>query len=163
MSDAIKGRILVIHGPNLNLLGEREPEVYGSTTLADLDGELRAWGEFHGFEIQCEQSNSEGEIIDWLHRWGRPDKEYTQGARGIVLNPAGYTHTSVAIRDAIAAIPSPVVEVHISNIHAREDFRARSLTAPACLGVIGGFGTASYLVALDALRRHLEEQEQASS
>lgn len=159
MNSATKGRILVIHGPNLNLLGEREPEVYGATTLAEIDEELRGWGEFHGFEVQSEQSNHEGEIVDLLHRWGRPDKEYTQGARGILLNPAGYTHTSVAIRDAIAAIQAPVIEVHLSNIHAREDFRSRSLTAATCLGVVGGFGAASYLAALDALRRHLEASE----
>ena len=163
MSDATKGRLLVIHGPNLNLLGTREPEVYGTRTLAELDAELKAWGEFHGFEVLCEQSNHEGEIVDWLHRWGRPDKEYTQGARGIVLNPAGYTHTSVAIRDAIAAISAPVVEVHLSNIHAREDFRSRSVTAATCLGVIGGFGAGSYLAGLDALRRPLEATAKADS
>lgn len=156
MSEESRATILVIHGPNLNLLGEREPEHYGSETLESINQRIHEWGEFHGFEILCEQSNHEGEIIDLLHRHGRTWKEYGRKVDGILLNPGGYTHTSVAIRDAISAIPTPVVEVHLSNIHAREDFRARSLTAGPCLGTVSGFGGNSYLVALDGLRRHLQ-------
>jgi 3-dehydroquinate dehydratase-2 len=149
----------VIHGPNLNLLGEREPEHYGYETLERVNQRLQEWGEFQGFEILTEQSNHEGEIIDLLQRFGRSEKEYSRKADGIVLNPGGYTHTSVAIRDAIAAIPTPVIEVHLSNIHAREDFRARSVTAGACLGLVAGFGGNSYLVALDALKRILAREK----
>lgn len=156
MTEDRKPSLLVIHGPNLNLLGEREPEHYGVETLESIHTRIQEWAEFHGFEVRCEQSNHEGEIIDWLQRHGRVRKEYGQPVDGIVLNPGGYTHTSVAIRDAIAAITAPVVEVHLSNIHAREDFRARSLTAAPCLGSISGFGGDSYLLALEALRRHLE-------
>lgn len=156
MSDPVEGKLLVIHGPNLNLLGEREPEVYGSVTLAEIDAGIAEWAAFHGFAVECIQTNSEGEIIDLLHRHGRPGKEYTHGVKGVVLNPAGYTHTSVAIRDAIAAIEAPVVEVHLSNIHGREDFRARSVTAAPAAGMVSGFGALSYVVALDALRRMLE-------
>lgn len=158
MSEKPEGKILVLHGPNLNLLGEREPEVYGATTLDEIDARAKEWGDFHGFEVVCEQRNGEGALIDLLHRYGRPHKEYTHGARGIVFNPAAYTHTSVALRDAIAAIPAPVVEVHLSNVHGREDFRARSLTAAVCAGVVAGFGPDSYLLGLDALKRLLEAE-----
>jgi 3-dehydroquinate dehydratase-2 len=136
-------RVLVIHGPNLNLLGSRDPAVYGTTTLAEIDAELRRRASAAGAELECVQHNSEGAIIDAIH-----------GARGrfaaIVINPGGYSHTSVAIRDAIDAVELPTVEVHLSNIHAREQFRHRSMTAAVCIGQISGFGARSYYMGLDA-------------
>jgi 3-dehydroquinate dehydratase II len=137
----------VIHGPNLNLLGIRETSVYGTKSLDQIDRDIiRAAGEAH--EIRSFQSNGEGAIVEKLHEW-------REWADGIILNPGGYTHTSVAIRDAIAAIELPVVECHLSNVHAREEFRKTSLTAPVCLGQISGFGPTSYLLALQALLSHL--------
>ncbi|MFO7275029.1 MAG: type II 3-dehydroquinate dehydratase [Bacillota bacterium] len=138
------GRILVIHGPNLNLLGTREPEVYGSTTLPEIDAMLAELAGELGVEVESFQSNHEGAIIDAIH-----------GARGrfdgILLNPGAFTHYSLAIRDAIAAVDLPVVEVHLSNIYKREPFRHRSVIAPVAAGTIAGFGVESYRLGLRAL------------
>lgn len=136
--------ILVIHGPNLNLLGTREPGIYGSVTMAQIDDGLRARGAALGLRVETFQSNHEGAIIDKLHdRRGE--------VAGIVINAGGLTHTSVSLRDAIAAIKIPTVEVHLSNLYAREDFRHRSMLAPVCLGQIAGLGAIGYRLALDAL------------
>jgi 3-dehydroquinate dehydratase-2 len=137
-------KILVLHGPNLNLLGVREPAVYGSLTLSEIDERLAAAGAQLGLEVHSYQSNSEGALIDALH-------EARGWAAGVIFNPAGYTHTSVGLRDAVAAIGLPVIEVHLSNVYAREDFRQVSLLAPVCLGKITGFGWRSYLLGLYAL------------
>lgn len=137
-------KIYVLHGPNLNLLGQREPEIYGSMTLDDINQKIIAAGKEQGIEIKCFQSNSEGKLIDLLHQAG-------ESTDGVIFNPGGYTHTSVALRDAIASIDTPVIEVHLSNVYAREEFRHKSLLAPACLGKITGFGWSSYLLALQAL------------
>jgi len=137
-------RILVLHGPNLNLLGQREPEVYGRLTLKEIDQKLAELGAALGVEVECRQSNHEGQLIDWLH-------DAREWAAGVVLNAGGYTHTSVALRDAVAATGLRVIEVHLSNIHAREDFRRQSLVAPVCAGSIAGLGWQSYALALRAL------------
>ncbi len=137
-------RVLVVHGPNLNLLGTREPEVYGTATLAQINERLAA----RGHEIDAFQSNHEGELIDKLQEAGLSGDG---GYDGVLLNPGGLTHTSVALRDAVSALPVPVVEVHLSNIYAREDFRQHSMISGVCAGVVSGFGVASYLLGLDAL------------
>lgn len=143
-------RIGVIHGPNLNLLGSREVSVYGATTLDEIDQSLvAAAGDAH--EVRFFQSNSEGAIVDKLHEW-------RDWADGVIMNPGAYTHTSVAIRDAVSAVALPVVEVHLSHIHAREEFRKTSLIAPVCAGQISGFGPDSYLLGLRALTDHLARQ-----
>jgi 3-dehydroquinate dehydratase-2 len=137
-------RVLILHGPNLNLLGVREPEVYGNMSLAEINRRLDKTGQELGIEVRPFQSNSEGGLIDALQSAG-------EWADGVIFNPGGYTHTSVALRDAVAAINIPVVEVHLSNIYGREEFRQRSLIAPVCTGTIAGFGWRSYYLALLAL------------
>jgi 3-dehydroquinate dehydratase-2 len=136
--------VFVLNGPNLNMLGKREPGIYGGQTLEDVKQQCLLAGSELGFEVDFRQSNHEGTLIDWIHEAG--DK-----AVGIAINAGAYTHTSIALHDAIKSISIPVIEVHISNVHAREEFRHRSMIAPACKGVICGFGTASYILALRAL------------
>jgi 3-dehydroquinate dehydratase-2 len=139
--------IYVLNGPNLNLLGTREPDIYGSETLDDIAGML----EDRARELECEvdvrQSNHEGHLIDWLH------EAQANAARAVILNPGGFSHTSVALHDAVKAIVTPVIEVHLSNPQAREPFRHRSFVAPAARGTIAGFGALGYLLALDAAAR----------
>jgi len=142
--------LLVLHGPNLNLLGKREPDIYGKLSLDDINNRLLQSAEKIGFELKIFQSNCEGELINALH-------DAQNWAAGVIFNPGGYTHTSVAIRDAIAAIRIPVIEVHLSNIDSREEFRRISLTAPVCRGSIAGFGWLSYWLALQAFSTELLE------
>ena len=137
-------KILILHGPNLNLLGTREPEVYGSMTLDDINNKLVELGEELGAEIKSVQSNHEGALIDALH-------DARTWANGVVFNPGAYTHTSIALRDAISAIQIPVVEVHLSNVYAREEFRHVSMISAVCKGKITGFGWKSYMLGLMAL------------
>lgn len=136
-------KILFLNGPNLNLLGQREPDIYGKTSLADIEANVRERAAKMKVEIDFRQSNQEGELVNWI-----------QQARGkfdvIVLNAAAYTHTSVALRDAIGAVGVPTIEIHLSNVHAREEFRHKSLIAPVCKGQITGFGANSYILALEA-------------
>jgi 3-dehydroquinate dehydratase II len=139
------GTLYVINGPNLNLLGAREPEKYGTATLADMEALCRDAAERHGYAVEFRQSNREGELVDWIQQAGR------EHAAGIVLNAAAYTHTSVAILDAIAAVGVPTIEVHITNIHAREPFRHKSYVSMAAKGLICGFGIHGYALAIDGL------------
>jgi len=142
-------RILVLHGPNLNLLGQREPEVYGRQTLADIDGELATLADQLDLAIDTFQSNHEGDLIDRIHA------SANDGFSGIIINPGGLTHTSVALRDAISSIELPVIEAHLSNIHARESFRQHSYVAGVVVGQVSGFGVTSYQLALRGLAAHL--------
>lgn len=145
-------RVLVVHGPNLNLLGEREPGVYGTATLDSINRIVEEEGRNLGYEVSSLQSNHEGELIDAI-------QNARTWAKALIVNPGGLTHTSVALRDAIAAVRLPTVEVHLSNIFAREEFRRRSITADACRGVIAGFGPEGYLMALRSLSKMIVETE----
>lgn len=141
--------VLILNGPNLNLLGTRQPEVYGSTTLRDIEEMCAAHCDAHGVKLQFEQSNHEGALIDLIHA--------AKGVHsGVILNAGAYTHTSIAIMDAISSIELPTIELHLSNIHARETFRHTSYIAPVAIGIICGFGARGYTLALDALLAHLE-------
>ena len=141
-------RILVLNGPNLNLLGTREPDVYGATTLHDIEQALNDLAKDLGATVDCRQSNQEGQLIDWLH-------DARDSFDGVVINPGGLTHTSVSLRDGIAAAGLPTVEVHISNTQARESFRHQSVTAAVCIGSVIGFGKNSYALGLRALIDYL--------
>ncbi len=142
--------LLILHGPNLNLLGTREPEIYRSLTLDDINQKVKDAAAIHGVDIYSIQSNHEGALIDAL-------QEAATKADGVIFNPAGYTHTSVALRDTVAAIGIPVVEVHLSNVYAREEFRHKSLLSAVCAGKISGFGWMSYKLALEALVEMLKD------
>jgi 3-dehydroquinate dehydratase-2 len=142
-------RVLVIHGPNLNLLGSREPDIYGTTTLEEINGDLSSAAKEWGAEVEFFQSNYEGALVDRI-------QESQSWADGILINPGALTHTSVTLRDALAATELPIVEVHLSNIFAREEFRRTSFVSPIALGVISGFGPMGYGLGLNALLEHLE-------
>ena len=144
-------RILVVHGPNLNLLGTRQPDIYGRLTLADINGRLTAAAQARGAELRTFQSNGEGALADALH-------DAREWADGVILNAGAFTHYSYALADAIAGIGIPVIEVHLSNIQARESWRHTSVIAPVVIGSIGGFGWRSYLLALDGLLGYLEDR-----
>jgi 3-dehydroquinate dehydratase II len=143
--------VLILHGPNLNLLGKREPEIYGKLSLEEIDRRLAGAAQEIGLITRSMQFNSEGELANAL-------QSAVEWASGVVFNPGGYSHTSVVLRDTVAAIELPVIEVHLSNVQAREEFRQRSLIAPACVGVIAGFGWRSYLLALHALKGMFQEK-----
>jgi 3-dehydroquinate dehydratase-2 len=145
VGDIMSDTIYVINGPNLNLLGSREPEKYGRATLADVEALCRTAAEHHGFTVVFRQSNHEGELVTWIHEAGR------NTAAGIVLNAAAYTHTSIALLDAIAAVQVPTIEVHITNVHAREEFRHHSYISKAAKAVLCGFGIDGYGLAIDGL------------
>lgn len=150
MSETRRKMILVLNGPNLNLLGRREPEIYGRETLEDIETRIRQVANESGYETVCHQSNFEGELLDIIHRYGWI-------CAGIIINPGAFTHYSIALRDALAAVPAPAIEIHLSNTAAREEFRHTSVIAPVALGTIAGLGSNGYILAL----RHLIETLQA--
>jgi 3-dehydroquinate dehydratase-2 len=143
-------KVRVLHGPNLNLLGTRQPEIYGALSLAEIDARINRHAQNLGLHVDIDQFNSEGALIDAI-------QEARSKFNAIIINPGAYTHYSIAIRDAIASVGIPAIEVHLSNIHAREEFRHRSVIAPVCIGQIAGFGVMSYILALEALTAILEE------
>ncbi len=141
--------VLILNGPNLNLLGTRQPEVYGTTTLSDVEDLCKTHGQAIGLSVSFEQSNHEGALVDAIHA--------ARGTHaGIILNAGAYTHTSIALMDAIASVELPAIELHLSNVHAREPFRHISYIAQVCMGIICGFGAQGYVLALDAMKAHLE-------
>ncbi len=144
-------RLIVLNGPNLNLLGLREPEVYGRTTLADVEALCRTAAAERGAEADCRQSNHEGQLIDWIHEAGAAQRAGLLA--GVVMNPGAYTHTSVALHDAVKGAMLSLIEVHISNVHAREAFRHHSFISPAAAGIVVGFGVDGYVLAIDGLLR----------
>jgi 3-dehydroquinate dehydratase-2 len=146
--------MLILNGPNLNLLGQREPEIYGATTLPDVEALCRATGDRLGVEIEFRQSNHEGQLIDWIHEAAL--RCASGELSGVVLNPGAFTHTSIALHDAIKAAAAPVIEIHISNVYAREDFRHHSYVSPAAAGIIVGFGVHGYALAIEGM--HLLSQ-----
>lgn len=150
-----KARLLVIHGPNLNLLGRREPEIYGSDTLDDINQAIRAAAREEGMEVRIIQSNHEGELVEAIQK-------HSAWAGVLLINPAAYTHTSIALRDAICACGIPTIEVHLSNIHRREDFRRRSFVAEVAVGQISGFGKQSYILGVKAASWYLRESKVSS-
>ena len=141
--------VFVLNGPNLNMLGKREPGIYGGKTLADIEADCKAAGSELGFAVDFRQTNHEGVLVDWMH-------EADEKAEAVCINPGAYGHTSIALHDAIRAIRKPVIEVHLSNIHAREEFRHKTWTAPAVKGIICGFGANSYLLALQAAKELIQ-------
>ncbi|MCD8535765.1 MAG: type II 3-dehydroquinate dehydratase [Verrucomicrobia bacterium] len=145
-------RILFLNGPNLNLLGTREPGIYGQQTLKDIENGVREYGEHHGAQIEFRQSNAEADLVTWI-------QEAQKSADAVVLNAAAYTHTSIALRDAISAIKTPVIEIHLSNVHAREEFRHHSMIAAVCVGQIAGFGHNSYFLGLQAAMAIIQSRE----
>jgi len=142
----------IIHGPNLNFLGIREPEIYGRQTLDDINQQIREFAEAQGHEVNFFQSNSEGQIIDYIQ------EAYLRGTDGFVINPAAYTHYSYAIHDSLKGIETPAVEIHLSAIHSREEFRKNSVIAPACVGQISGFGPEGYILGISALERTSKQE-----
>lgn len=152
-STTAHAQVLVLHGPNLNLLGAREPEIYGKTTLADIHAAMEARGRAESVTVESFQSNHEGELID------RAQAAAAEGIRYIIINPAGYTHTSIALRDALAGVAIPYVEVHLSNIHTREPFRHHSYFSDRALGVICGLGAYGYMAALEFILARLREKQ----
>ena len=148
--------VYILNGPNLNLLGTREPEVYGRATLIDVEKLCRETAKHHRFEVEFRQTNHEGEIVDWIH------EAAAKGGAGIIINPAAYTHTSIALRDAVAAVDLPVIEVHISNIFARESFRRRSHIAPVAKASLCGFGIHGYALAVDGLAKLAQTKERTA-
>lgn len=146
----MNGKLLILHGPNLNRLGKREPEVYGYQTLADINGDIEKYLKAQQYEMNAFQSNFEGELINKIHE--------AEGVyNGIVMNPGAYTHYSIALRDAISSVKVPVIEVHLSNIYSREEFRHHSVVSPVCIGQITGFGAYSYILGCQAMIQHLSK------